>query len=78
MAMEFIRKFISRADKRQKFKVIGPTAPAVGKVQDVYRKVLYVKDRDLDGLRKLKDQIEAYVHINSGFCGLHIQFDFHI
>lgn len=78
VAMEFIRKFISRADKKQKFKVIGPTAPAVAKVQDVYRRILYVKDRDLDGLRKLKDQIEAYVQINSGFRGLHIQFDFHV
>lgn len=78
VAMDFIRKFISRADKEQKFQVIGPAAPAVGRVQDVYRKILYVKDRDLDGLRKLKDQIEAYVRINSGFCGLHIQFDFHI
>ena len=35
-------------------------------------------DKDLDRLCRLKDQVEAYVRINSGFRELRIQFDFHI
>lgn len=78
VAMDFIRKYIGRVDKGQNYQVIGPAVPAVGKVQDVYRRILYVKDHEPERLIKLKDQIEAYVEINSGFRDLHIQFDFHI
>ena len=77
-AMDYIRQFICRADKNRNYQIIGPTVPSVGKVQDVYKKILYVKDREEDRLRKLKDQVESYVQINSGFRELHIQFDFHI
>ena len=77
-AMDYIRQFICRADKNGNYQVIGPAVPSVGKVQDVYKKILYVKDREEDRLRKLKDQVESYVRINSGFRELHIQFDFHI
>lgn len=77
-AMDYIRQFICRADKNRNYQIIGPTVPSVGKIQDVYKKILYVKDREEDRLRKLKDQVESYVQINSGFRELHIQFDFHI
>ncbi len=77
-AMGFIRQFISRLGAGRDAQVIGPTALAVGKVQDVYRRVIYVKEKEEDRLRKLKDQVEAYVQINEGFRGLQIQFDFHI
>lgn len=77
-AMGFIRQFVSRADAEGGFQVIGPAIPAVSKVQDVHRRILYVKDADRDRLRRLKDQVEAYVRINSGFRQLRIQFDFHI
>ncbi len=78
VAMEFIGKFIARADKGADYQVIGPTVPVIGKIQDVYRRILYVKARNPKNLRKLKDQIGAYVEINPGFRDLHIQFDFHI
>ncbi len=76
-AMGFIRLFVERAAK-DGCQAIGPAAPAVAKVQDVYRRILYVKDADRDRLCRLKDQVEAYVRINSGFRQLRIQFDFHI
>lgn len=77
-AMGFIRRFIIQASAGRECQVIGPAAPAVGKVQDVYRQVVYVKDKKKERLRKIKDQVEAYVQINSGFRELQIQFDFHI
>lgn len=77
-AMAFIRQFICRADVGGDCQVIGPTAPPVGKVQDVHRRVIYVKDRERERLGRIKDQVEAYVQINAGFRELQIQFDFHI
>lgn len=77
-AMGFIRQFIDRTGAKGHCQIIGPAAPAVAKVQDVYRRILYVKDADRARLQKLKDQVEAYVQINAGFRELRIQFDFHI
>ncbi len=77
-AMGFIHRFICRADVVQGSQVIGPTVPPVGKVQDIHRRVIYVKDKERERLGKLKSQVEAYVQINTGFRGLQIQFDLHI
>lgn len=56
--------------------VIGPATPYVGKVSDVYRKIIYLKCPEYGMLVKVKDQLESYIQINSGFQSLRIQFDF--
>ena len=42
----------------------------------MYRKVLYVKQEDLEYLLKIKERLERYIEINSGFKNIRIQFDF--
>lgn len=59
-----------------KVKVIGPTSPYVGKVNDVYRRVIYIKHRDYRLLIHMKDKLEQYIELNSGFQKLWIQYDF--
>lgn len=76
MGMEYIAKYISRIYPGDDLHVIGPAYAAVGKVNDVYRKVLYLKHPDYRILNKIKDKIEKYIEINSGFRKLYIQFDF--
>ena len=58
------------------FHVIGPAYAAVGKVNDIYRKVLYLKHRDERILQDIKDKTEKYIKLNSGFRRLYIQFDY--
>ena len=46
------------------------------KVKDVYRRVLYVKAESYGALVGIKDRVEKYIEINSGFNKMRIQFDF--
>lgn len=39
--------------------VIGPSEPAVSKIRDVYRRVMYIKHQDYDVLVDIKDMLEA-------------------
>lgn len=76
MGMEYIAKYVHRVYSGKDLHVIGPAYASVGKVNDVYRKVLYLKHTDCRILNSIKDKIEKYIEINSGFRKLYIQFDF--
>lgn len=56
--------------------VIGPASPYVGKVRDIYRRVIYLKAEREETLVFLKDQLERYIAINTGFQQIWVQFDF--
>ena len=76
--MKYIGEYISRLDKKNVLQVIGPAPEHVGRVQDIYRRVIYIKHEDRNLLTALKDKLEEYIEMNSGFSNIHIQFDFHI
>ncbi|MCF2568891.1 primosomal protein N' [Mediterraneibacter glycyrrhizinilyticus] len=56
--------------------VIGPASPGIDKIKDLYRRVIYVKAERYDILVGIKDRVEKYIEINSGFDRMRIQFDF--
>ena len=41
-------------------RVIGPTAPVIAKIKDIYRRVIYLKSSKEDLLLQAKDQMEIY------------------
>lgn len=41
-------------------RVIGPTAPVIARIKDIYRRVLYLKSREEGVLLQAKDQLERY------------------
>ena len=45
-------------------------------MNDVYRKVLYLKSREYKELVWIKNHMERYIEINRGFADMRIQFDF--
>lgn len=75
-AMHYLKLYIQRIYKGNDLHVIGPAYAAVGKVKDIYRQVIYLKHQDYQVLVKIKDQLEKYIEINSGFRKMYIQFDF--
>ena len=75
-AMHYLKLYIQRIYKGTDLHVIGPAYAAVGKVKDIYRQVIYLKHEDYQVLVKIKDQLEKYIEINSGFRKMYIQFDF--
>ena len=56
--------------------VIGPASPGIDKIKDIYRRVLYIKEENYGALVGIKDRVEKYIEINSGFDKMRIQFDF--
>lgn len=74
--MDYIRRFLRKVDGEGQLQMIGPADEPVAKVADLYRKVLYVKHEDMTRLLKVKDQLERYIEINSGFKNIRIQFNF--
>ena len=59
-AMHYLGLFTGKIYAGKDLHVIGPAPASVGKVKDVYRRVLYLK----------------HIEINSGFRKVNIQFDF--
>ncbi|MGI6069910.1 MAG: replication restart helicase PriA [Blautia sp.] len=76
-AMEYLKKYIVRIYKEKDLGVIGPADQGVSKINDIYRKVIYLKQKDYDILVYIKDKLEQYIEMNSGFRNIQIQFDFY-
>ncbi len=75
-AAEYLKKYAIRVMDEGTCQVIGPASPYVGKVKDVYRKILYLKSEDYQMLIRIKNHMERYIEINRGFANMRIQFDF--
>lgn len=73
--ISYIRRFAERVSPGSGFHIIGPASASVGKINDIYRKVLYLKYKEEGPLLEIKNKIEKYVEINSGFRKLYIQYD---
>lgn len=74
-ACKYLKQYAERVNQKHAV-VIGPTSPYVGKVNDVYRKVIYIKHAEYEILVQMKDKLEKYIEVNPGFQKLRIQFDF--
>lgn len=75
-AAGYLKEYAQRFSKGGKLQLIGPASPYVGKVKDMYRKVLYIKSEEYGLLMEIKNKMEQYIEINRGFQKLRIQFDF--
>lgn len=56
--------------------LIGPADAAVAKVNDIYKKVIYLKTKEYGTLVEHKDMLEAYIMDNRDFKETVVQFDF--
>ena len=74
-ASMYVKQYADRVNRR-KVRVLGPTSPRVEKISDVYRKVIYIRHASYDVLIDMKNKIEQYIELNSGFRTLRVQFDF--
>lgn len=74
-AMEYLKKMILRVSAGKEMKVIGPADESISKIQDVYRKVLYIKGNSREELIQIKNKLEKYIEANEGYNIVNIQFD---
>ena len=73
---EYLKKFADKISRKESVKLIGPSSPGISKISDVHRKVFYLKSPSYDTLIDMKNKMESYIEINSGFRNIRIQFDF--
>lgn len=76
--MEAARAFVQQVEKMQMkmLSVVGPASPAVGKINDIYRKVIYLKSNQYDILVDVKDKLEEYMEKHPFAGEVSVQFDF--
>jgi len=60
-AMHYLGLFTGKIYAGKDLHVIGPAPASVGKVKDVYRRVLYLKHENYDLLVRIKDRLEEYI-----------------
>ncbi|WP_026528789.1 replication restart helicase PriA [Butyrivibrio sp. VCD2006] len=73
-----LRAFIDRM-RIQNAIIIGPAAAVIGKINDIYRMVIYVKHEDMEQLAGIKDTIEEVLGEweKLGYLrSIQVQFDF--
>ncbi len=76
LASEYLKEYANKYKKSQMLRIIGPASPYVGKVNDIFRKIIYLKDAEYDNLIDIKNKLEQYIEVNSGFQKVRVQFDF--
>lgn len=72
----YLKEYANKRNKDNSYQIIGPASPYIGKVNDIYRKIIYIKHENYGMLIEMKNQLEKYIEVNEGFHKMRIQFDF--
>ncbi|MEF9916542.1 MAG: primosomal protein N' [Lachnospiraceae bacterium] len=75
-ASRYLKEYAFKYNRKETMQIIGPASPYIGRVKDIYRKVIYIKDQDYQCLVDVKNKLEQYMEVNSGFHKIRVQFDF--
>lgn len=78
LSIELAEQLFQRITSMQmeKLQIIGPTEPAVAKVNDIYKRVIYLKHAEYAALVRIKDTIESDMEGNPAYREVMVQFDF--
>ena len=74
-AMEYLVKVTERMPEKKAVKIFGPVSESIGKIQDEYRKVIYIKAEEQNVLTGIKNKLEKYMELNEGYRSVMIQFE---
>lgn len=74
-ACGYLGAFARRLGGRCMVSVLGPADEPIAKIQDTYRKVIYLKHRDMNVLTHIREKLEQYVEINEGFRTITIRYE---
>lgn len=75
IAVTYLARFIRQIAGKYDAAVIGPSDEAVAKINDVYRKALYIKHENPKVLTAIKNMAEQYIEINAGFKEIKVNFE---
>lgn len=75
VAADYLARFIRQVAGRYGGSVIGPSDEAVARINDVYRKAMYIKHENPKVLTSIKNMAEQYIEINTGFREIRVNFE---
>ena len=75
-AMEEVAGWVEEDENRAKITVIGPAPAPIYKVNDIYRKILYLKQENYDILIRMKNRLEMLTEKAAWYDLVIIQYDF--
>ncbi len=61
---------------QKQVRVTGPCDATIAKINDRYRRVIYVKEKEYDTLVEMKNQLEAYMKEREDYQKCYIAYDF--
>lgn len=71
-----ILKNYAQGIKEEKLLIIGPGDCTIARLNDVYRKVIYMKNDEYEALVRVKDKLEEFIKNNFYFKNINASFDF--
>ncbi|MBE5938810.1 MAG: primosomal protein N' [Lachnospiraceae bacterium] len=79
MAAELIKESIENCGERNR--IIGPAEAGIYKINDIYRRVIYVKNKEYEALVNTKNTLERFMNEDERFLNIKqseisVQFDF--
>jgi len=74
-AVGYLARFAGGLAEKYHAVVMGPSDEAIAKMKDIYRMVLYIRHKDSKALTSIKNYMEQYIEMNSGFHDIMINFE---
>jgi primosomal protein N' (replication factor Y) len=71
-----ISGIVNGTSERTLMQLVGPADASISKINDIYRKVIYLKTGDYDKLIAVKDAVETLAVSGAIYKNINIQFDF--
>ena len=62
--------------REMRVQLVGPADANISKINDIFRKVIYLKAQKYDTLVELKNIVEKHIRDNSFFRNVSVQYDF--
>lgn len=75
-AAKRLAEWAEAEEKPENIQITGPVEASVYKVNDIYRKILYLKHGNYDILIKIRDRLELKMKEDAFFAQVMIQYDF--
>ena len=73
-SVEILATLVKTAFSGHNMILVGPSEATIGKVNDLYRFVFYIKSRQIETLAQIREKIEAWQEENPS-PGRSLQFD---
>lgn len=74
-AAAYLARFASHVASKYQAAVMGPSRESVSKIKDIYRMAIYIRHKDAKVLTAIKNYMEQYIGMNSGFRDILINFE---